>query len=409
MTQFQITVDEEVLQGLFSGNEGLARLVEQVLNQVLSAQATEFLRAEPYERTEERQGHRNGQRSRDMKTRIGTLALRVPQLRTGGFSTEIFARYQRSEQALILALMEGVINGVSTRKVARITEELCGMEFSKSTVSDLCKRLDPLVRDWNERDLSGQVYPFLIVDALVIKTRVEGRVRSQSVLIVTGINAGGQREILGLRIGDSESLSSWSEMFAWLKGRGLHGVDLVVSDDHRGLVNAIQTHFQGTSWQRCQTHLARNILDACPKALQGELRGRLRLVFEAPDIDTARNLMRDLLADFENRAPKAVEKLEAGFEDAMAVMALPESYRKRLRTTNSIERLNEEIRRRERVIRIFPNVASAERLIGALLMEQDEVWSNGHRYFNMDLYWEWKAQQGSEEADRTEGKVGMAA
>lgn len=393
MAQFYVTVNEDVMREVFQGDGGLAKLVEAVLNQILQAQVTEHLQAAPYQRTDERQGYRNGYREREMKTRLGTLELQIPRVRNGNFSTDMFSRYQRSEQALLVALMEMVVNGVSTRKVRRITEKLCGTEFSKSTVSELCKQLDPIVHEWNERDLTDKLYPFLIVDALVLKVRKNGRVRSQSALIAIGINGDGYREVLGLRIGNSESEDSWSEFFAWLKVRGLHGVDLVVSDDHRGLVNAIQTHFQGASWQRCQTHLIRNILDACPKPLQPELHQRLSLLFNAPDMKTARRLLEDIVADYEERAPKAIERLENGFEDAMAIMALPEQYRKRLRTTNGIERLNEEIRRRERVIRIFPNEKSALRLLGALLLEQDEEWSTGRRYFNMQAYWDWKRSQ----------------
>lgn len=389
MAQYQVTVDGEVLQQLFLRDDGLARLAEQVLNQVLEAQATEQLRAKPYERSEERQGYRNGHRHRPLNTRVGRLVLSVPRLRSGEFSTDLFRRYQRSEQALLLAMVEMVVNGVSTRKVRAVVEELCGTEFSKSTVSELCKGLDTVVRDWNGRDLSGQEYPFLLVDALIIRVRKGGRVRLCSVFLATGINREGYREILGLLIGDSESEAAWSEFFGRLKARGLGGVDLVVSDDHKGLVNAVRTHFQGASWQRCQTHFIRNLLDACPKAVKEEFHGRLRLVFDAPDLDTARHLKDDLVRDFTDRAPKAVERLEEGFDDAVAVMALPAKYRKRLRTTNGVERLNQEIRRRERVIRIFPNEESAQRLIGAVLMEIDEAWTTGHRYLDMAEYWEW--------------------
>lgn len=390
MAQYQVTVDRDLLQGLFVRDDGLARLVEGIVNQVLDAQAAEQLRANPYERTEERQGYRNGYRDRELKSRVGELELQVPRLRSGRFSTELFERYQRSEQALLLAMVEMVVNGVSTRKVRAVVEKLCGAEFSKSTVSGLCKMLDTIVNEWNGRDLSGQEFPFVLVDALVIRVRKGGRVRLLSVLIATGINREGYREILGLMLGDSESEAAWSELFGRLKARGLKGVDLVVSDDHKGLVNAIETRFQGATWQRCQTHFIRNILDACPKALQGELHGRLRLIFDAPDMETARRLLDETMEAFGTRAPKAVERLEAGFEDAVAVMALPQRYRKRLRTTNGVERLNQEIRRRERVIRIFPNEESALRLIGAVLVEIDETWSSGSRYFDMAEYWEWK-------------------
>lgn len=393
MAHYQVTVDGEVLQQLFLRDDGLARLMEQVLNQILKAQVTEQLKARPYERTEERQGYRNGHRDKPMVTRIGRLVLEVPRVRNGEFSTEMFERYQRSEQALLLALMEMVVNGVSTRKVRAVVEELCGTEFSKSTVSELCKRLDPIVKAWNERDLSEKEYPFLLVDALVIKVRKGGRVRAQSVLIAAGVSRDGQREALGLMIGDGESYDSWSEFFSSLKRRGLRGVDLVVSDDHKGLVNAIMTQFQGASWQRCQTHFSRNILEACPKSLQRKLHARLRHIFDAPDLDTARRLLERVVQEFEAVAPKAVERLEAGFEDAMAVMALPEPVRRRLRTTNAIERLNREIRRRERVVGIFPNEEAALRLIGAVLMEIDEAWATGHRYLDMTEYWIWRGKQ----------------
>ncbi|HEY7123782.1 MAG TPA: IS256 family transposase [Ktedonobacterales bacterium] len=393
MTQYQLTLDSETLQRLFAGKDQLAHLLEQVLNQVLEAQVTEQLQAAPYERTDTRQGYRNGYKPRQLTTRVGTLSLRVPQVREGQFSTELFARYQRSEQALILTLMEMVVNGVSTRKVAQITEDLCGKEFAKSTVSDLCKGLDPLVQAWNERDLSQQGYPFVLVDALVLKVRERGQVRAMSALLAIGVNAQGYREVLGLQLGDSESEASWTTLFTWLKRRGLQGVDLVVSDDHGGLVKAVRQHFQGATWQRCQTHLARNILDAAPKVLHDELHARIRAVFEAPDGEMARTLLAKLIAEYAERAPAAIATLERGFDDATAVLALPSPYRKRLRTTNGVERLNEEVRRRERVIRIFPNRESVIRLVGALLMELDEQWTTGHRYFDMAAYGHWRTAQ----------------
>jgi transposase-like protein len=367
--------------------------LETILNQVLDAQVGEQVQAGRYERTEQRQGYRNGYKPRHLTTRVGTLTLRVPQVREGGFSPELFARYQRSEQALILTLMEMVVNGVSTRKVARITEELCGHEFAKSTISDLCKGLDPVVAAWNERDLSAKRFPFVLVDALVIKVREGGQVRSCSALIATGVNEEGYREILGLQLGDSESERSWTAFFRWLKSRSLSGVDLVVSDNHGGLTNAVRVQFQGASWQRCQMHLSANISSAAPKALQEDLHARVKAIFDAPDLPTARTLLAQVAADYEMLAPTAIATLERGFDDATAVLALPRPYRQRPRTTNGQERLNEEIRRRERVIRIFPNRSSSLRLLGALLMEQDEQWSTGKRYFDMTAYWQWRESQ----------------
>jgi transposase-like protein len=200
---------------------------------------------------------------------VGKLTLCVPQVRDGQFSPELFARYQRSEQALVVALMEMVVNGVSTRKVTQITEELCGTSFSKSTVSALCARLDPLVVAWNEWTLSEQVFPYVLADALVIKVRDEERVRAFSVHIAIGINAAGYLEILGIQLGDSESEGTWTTFFSWLKRCGLSGVDLVVSDAHTGLVAAVRRQFQGCGWQRCQTHLAGDVLAAAPKRAPG--------------------------------------------------------------------------------------------------------------------------------------------
>lgn len=381
MAPLQITVDREVVQGLFAGDDGLARLVESVVNQILSAQVAEQLGAGRYARTEVRQGYRNGIRERTIKTRLGTLTLEVPQVRNGEFSTELVSRYQRSEQALVLALMEMVVNGVSTRRVKRITEELCGASFAKSTVSDLCKALDPLVKAWRERPLGP--YPFVIVDALVIRVRKEEHLRQMSALVAVGVNTEGRREIIGLGLGDSESEASWSAFFAALKERGLSGVDLIVSDDHQGLVKAVRRHFQGAIWQSCQTHLARNVLDVCPKADQRSLHSRLRLIFEAPDMTMARTVLEETIAAYGTKAAKAMQRLEADFDDAVAVLTLPEPHRERLRTTNGLERLNEEVHRRENAIRIFPNEVSALHLLEALLKEQDETWSTGRRYLTM--------------------------
>ena len=397
MAGYEINVGSELLPGLLSGQDGLAKLVEVVLNQVLEAQVTETLGAGRHERSEERQGYRNGFRARTLYTRVGPVTLLVPQTRDGSFSTDIFKRYQRSEQAFVLALMEMVVNGVSTRKVSAITEELCGASFSKSTVSSLCAGLEPRVRAFNERRLEGE-YPFVLVDALFIKSREEDRVVSRAVLIVSGIRSDGYREILGVRMGDTESFATWDETFRWLKGRGLKGVMFVVSDHHGGLTEAVARQFQGASWQRCQVHLMRNILGQCASRHRADVAAAAKLVLQAPDMDEARRRLAEFIERFARIAPKSVECLEAGFEDAMAVMSLPEKYRKRLRSTNMQERLNEEVRRREKVIRIFPNDESALRLIGALLAEQNEVWQE-RKYLDMDEFNEWIATRKSSTDD----------
>ena len=389
MAGYDVSVGRDLLPGLLSGQDGLAKLVEAVLNQVLEAQVTESLGADRHERSEARQGYRNGYRPRTLFTRVGPVTLQVPQTRDGSFSTDIFKRYQRSEQAFVLALMEMVVQGVSTRKVSAITEELCGASFSKSTVSALCAGLEPRVRAFNERRLEGE-FPFVLVDALFIKSRDDERVVSRAALVVSGIRNDGYREILGVRMGDTESFSTWDETFRWLKGRGLKGVMFVISDHHGGLVEAAARHFQGASWQRCQVHLMRNILGQCSPRIRAEVAQAAKRIFQAADKDEAKRRLSEFVERFEKTAPRAVACLEEGFEDAMAVMTLPEKYRKRLRSTNMQERLNEEIRRRERVIRIFPNDDSALRLIGALLAEQNEIWQE-RRYLDMDEFAEWIA------------------
>ena len=393
MGEFEVTIDGEIIQGLILGNrdEAMRKLVEAVLNEVLEAEMDEHLEAKKHERTDERKGYRNGHYERGLTMRVGPMTLRVPRDRDGTFETAIFTRYQRSEKALVLAMMEMVVNGVSTRKVKRITDELCGHEFSKSTVSRLCEVLDEKVEAWSGRTLMGRNYPFVLVDALQVRVRRQGAVRPTSALVAIGINDDGYREILGLSIANSETNQSWKEFFRSLNRRGLTGVELVVSDAHEGLVDAVHECFQGASWQRCQTHFRRNILDKTPKSLHGQMSKGLDDIFKAEDVAASKDAFNELCAELEGDADKALETLELGFEDATAVLRLPDKYRVRLRTTNMVERLNSEIRRREKVIRIFPNERSAWRLVGAYLMEQHEEWATGRRYLNMDEYWAWKA------------------
>lgn len=392
MTDYEINVPGGVLSSLLSEKNGLAVLVEAVLNQILDAQASEQVGAQRYERSDERVAYRNGYRPRQLYTRIGPLTLCVPQMRDGQFSTEIFSRYQRSEQALVLSLMEMVVNGVSTRKVTRITEELCGVTFSKSSVSQLCMALDGRVAAFNERELG--VFPFVIVDAMYFKAREGDSVQSKAAMVVSGVNQHGNREILGLRIGDSESEAFWLETFRWLKQRGLKEVRYVVSDDHSGLVNAARRCFQGAIWQRCQVHFMRNVLSHTSAKHKKEMGEGLKRIFSSDKVKDARQRFDELAEQMEKKASKAIDCLERGLEDSLAVMALPGKYRKRLKSTNMQERLIQEIRRRERVVRIFPNEASALRLMGALLAEIHEEWQ-GRRYLDMDDFHEWFTEQNS--------------
>lgn len=388
MAQLNITLDSDTVKGLFLGHapDALVPLLETILNQVLEALATETIGAQKYERTEERKAYRNGSRERSLKTRIGTITLDVPRLRSGEFSHELFERYQRAEQALVLTMMEMVLQGVSTRKVTKITEELCGTSFSKSTVSQLCKGLDETVQAFRNRPLEKR-YPFVMVDAMYVKVRELGRVRSKALLIAMGVNEEGYREVLGFTLWDSETHLGWKTFFEDLKKRGIGQVDYVISDAHTGLVKALQEVFVEAAWQCCQVHFMRNIMEVCPSKVKPQLLEDLRDLWSSKDPELARERFQEILVTYEALAPKSMEVLEAGFDDAIAVLHLPTKYRRRLRSTNSLERLNQEIRRRERVIRIFPSGESAIRLMGALLAQQSETWLSGRKWLDMAEYW----------------------
>lgn len=398
MTDYDIKLNANTLSNFMNDSNSLVQLLEPLLNQVLQAQASEQLQAEPYERSSERVAYRNGNRPRTLYTRVGRLNLQVPQFRDGRFNTDIFKRYQRSEQALVLSLMEMYVNGVSTRKVTKITEQLCGVSFSRSTVSDLCVQLDARVKAFNERKLEGD-YPFIIVDCMFIKTRVNDAVESTACMIACGINAAGEREILGVRMGDSESEAFWKDTFDWLKARGLLGVQLVVSDHHKGLIKAARRCFNGSSWQRCQVHLMRNVLSYTPSKHKVALSAGLKRIFRSDTAGEARSRFNELAEQLENKAAKAMECLENGLEDALTVMMLPEKYRTRLRTSNMVERLNEEVRRRERVVRIFPNQQAALRLIGSVLAEIHEQWQE-RKYFDMAEYYQWELDRMNQGTDK---------
>lgn len=406
MANYDIKLNRSKLVDLLSRDDAMAELLTGILNQVLESEMTEHLGADRHQRSDDRAGYRNGYRSRTLTTRVGSLTLHVPQTRDGSFSTTLFRRYQRSEQAFVLGLMEMYVQGVSTRKVSNITEQLCGVEFSKSTISGLCQELDQRLNAWRNRSLKNKRYPFILVDALVLDIRRDEAIRSTAALIAYGINEDGQRETLDLHIADSESEASWDDFFKQLKARGLSGVDLVTSDAHGGLVKALKRNFQGAQWQRCQVHFTRNILGNTRRSLRKEVADRLQLVFTAPDKKTARRLAQDMIDTYQSKAPKAMEILENGLENTLTVLQLPERYRRRLRTTNLPERVNEEIRRRQRVIRIFPNEAAAMRLIGAMLADKNDEWlASSHRYLNMTEYWDWKKENNSIDNCTKESKV----
>ena len=386
MTKDHRRPDAQMAQGGLLEDPGfLKEIVERVLQELLEAEMTEHVGAAPYERSENRTGHRNGHKPRTLRTRVGTLNLTVPQDREGTFSTRLFSRYQRNEKALVLALMEMYVEGVSTRKVKDVTEALCGTSFSKSLVSSLAGRLDAELEAWRTRRLEAEAYPYLFVDARYEKARVGHRIVSQGVLIVSGVRApDGLREILGVEVSDTESEASYQELFRSLKRRGLSGVELVVSDDHEGLKAAVFRHFQGASWQRCQVHYARDLLGKVGVARRKELAADLRAIFAATSREEALGMASSVADRWREKGnEKVAEHIEEHIEECLSCLAFPESHRRRIRTTNGQERLNQEIKRRTRVVRIFPNRESCLRLVTALCVEQSEEWVTGRRYLDM--------------------------
>jgi putative transposase len=390
---------EEVAQGILLDDPSfLHEIVERVVQQVLETEMTEHIGAAPYERTERRTGQRNGYKPRTLRTRIGTLNLLVPQDREGTFSTRLFSRYQRNEKALVLALMQMYVGGVSTRKVKDITEELCGTSFSKSLVSSLAGSLDAELQAWRKRRLEAASYPYLFVDARYEKVRVDERVVNQGVLVVSGVRDDGFREILGVEVADTESEATYQELFRSLKQRGLSGVELVVSDEHEGLKSAVSRHFQGASHQRCQVHYSRNLLGMVGFARRKELAADLRAIFAAPAREQALQIASSVAEKWRGKGNEKVAcHLEERIEECLACLAFPESHRRRIRTTNGLERLNQEIKRRTRVVRIFPNSEACLRLVSALAVEQSEEWVTGRRYLDMSELEEQRHAKGDSE------------
>lgn len=380
MTNINITINLEQLKAEVEksslGSPVKASLA-LVLNSLMEKERDEYINALSHERTDERRGYRNGYYERELITGTGSLTLKVPRTRDGEFSTSVFQKYERCEQALILSMIEMVVNGVSTRKVTKIVEELCGKSVSKSLVSNLTKSLDPIVNEWRNRPLNTLYYPYIYVDAMYIKVRENDRVVSKGVLIACGVNEEGHREIIGLRVTHGESEDSWSNFFDHLKSRGIQSPKMVISDAHAGLVAAIKESFLGTSWQRCCVHFLRNIMDSFPKKNSSEAKTELKEIFKTSNIKWSRELKRDFIEKYceVKGFTKVIETLDAGFEDAMQFHSQKAELHKHLRTTNMLERVNREIRRRERVIQIFPNDQSAIRIIGAVLMKMEEEWS----------------------------------
>ena len=389
MTQVHFTLNSEEVQNIIerSVNDDVSKkILTTVFNQLTENQRTEYIQADAYERSKSRQSQRNGYYEREFTTRVGTLDLKVPRTRDGEFSPTVFERYQRNEQALLASMLEMYVSGVSTRKVSKIVEELCGKSVSKSFVSSLTEQLDPMVHEWQNRSLSGRNYPYVMTDVLYLKVREDHRVLSKSCHIAIGITEDGEREVIGFMIQNEESEDTWSIFFEYLKERGLQGTELIISDAHKGLVTAIRKSFTNASWQRCQIHFLRNIFTTIPKKNSKPFREAVKAIFKFTDIDLARAAKNRIVDDYieQPKYKKACESLDSGFEDAFQYTVIGNGYT-RLKSTNLLERLNQEIRRREKIIRIFPNRASANRLIGTILMDMHEEWlSSTRKYIKFD-------------------------
>jgi putative transposase len=375
----------EVKSVLVEQKDFLVPMVQEAMQTVLEMEMAECLQAVRYERSEERTGYRSGYYRRRLVTRVGTISLRVPQDRSGHFSTQVFEQYQRSEKALVAALAQMYVQGVSTRKVAAITEELCGHEFSASSISEITRRLDEQLKQFSQRPLA-QEYPYVILDARYERVREEGAIESRAILVALGIDWEGRRQVLALEYAQRESQNSWKEFLLSLKQRGLNGVRLVVSDDHPGLKRAVREVLTEAWWQRCYVHFLRNTLDYLPRKADDDCLQELRWMYERRDVEEARRDLKSWLEKWAAKYPKLCEWVEANIEETWTYYRLPLAHHKHLKSTNLLERFNQEIKRRTLVVRIFPNEASCLRLIRAIAAETHEEWMEGSRYLNMDLF-----------------------
>lgn len=376
---------------LAGDHDFLKQAIKDAMQAVLEGEMTEFLGAAPGERTDERNGYRAGYYGRSLVTRIGKLELRVPRDRSGEFSTALFERYARSEKALVAALAEMYVQGVSTRKVKAITEELCGHSFSASAISSINKGLDQALARFAQRQLD-EPYPYLILDARYEKVRDAGVITHQAVLIAIGINWDGKRQILAVEMANRESQSSWKEFLLRLKERGLSGVEFVVSDHHAGLKKAIQEVLTEAAWQRCYVHFLRNALDYLPRKADDDCLQELRWIYDRRDMQEANRDLAAWITKWQGKYPKLVDWVESNIVETLTFYRLPRAHHKHLKSTNMLERLNEEIKRRTHVVRIFPNTESCLRLIRALCVETHETWLEDARYLNMTLLAEQKKE-----------------
>jgi len=382
--QNNFTVPAEIMEQIVAeGIEYGPQMIALLINAAMKMEREQFLQAKSYERSEERQGYANGFKPKSVQTRMGNIDLSIPQVREGGFYPEALEKGLRSERALLCTCAEMYVKGVSTRKVSQIIEKMCGGKISASQVSRATAELDEKLSAWRKSELGNVIYLYL--DARYEKVRDNGQLRDAAVLIASGVLPTGKRKILGVSISLSEQSQHWKDFLEDLVSRGLRGVQLIISDDHSGLKKARQQVFGGTPWQRCQFHLQQNAQSYVPKkAMQEEVADDIRTVFNAPDREIAEDYLKRLIAKYEKNAPQLANWLEYDLPEGLTVFSFPPKHRKRLRTNNALERLNREIRRRTRVVSIFPNEASCLRLISAILMEQSDDWECGKTYLTIE-------------------------
>lgn len=367
-----------------NGFDALAEAVTVLLNSAMVAERSQYLGAAPYERCADRVSYANGFKDKTVKTRLGALTVKVPQTRDSEFYPQSLEKGLCSERALLLAIAEMYVQGVSTRRVKKIVQEMCGLDISSTQVSRAAAQLDEVLEAWRQRDLGS--YRYIIVDAQYEKVRQGGRVIDAAVLIACGVDDKGHRDVLGCSVSLSEAEVHWRTFLSELKDRGLHGIELIVSDAHEGLRAARKAVFPSVPWQRCHFHLQQNAGHYVPSiAMRAPVAADIRAIFTAPDQDQANHLLGKFLDRYEKTAPKLAQWAEEALPEGFTVFSLPSSHRRRLRTTNLVERLNEEIRRRTRVARLFPNEASCLRLVSAVLMEIAEDWQTADkRYVTFD-------------------------
>jgi len=382
--QEHCTLPNEIVEGIINqGIDYIPEMIRILINLAMQMERQAYLQAGPYERTPERRDYANGYKPKTVSTRLGAITFDVPQVRKGDFYPNALEKGARSERALKLALAEMYVQGVSTRKVAAITEELCGVQVSSMQVSQAASELDALLDTWRNRPLGR--YRYLYLDARYEKVREDGQVRDVAVLIAAGVNEAGKREVLGVSVALSEAEVHWRSFLQSLTQRGLHGVELIISDDHAGLKQARKAVFGGIPWQRCQFHLQQNAQAYIPrKEMKKEVAADIKAIFDAPNRQEAERLLALTVEKYQEKASRLARWMEENLPEGLTVFAFPAEHRRRIRTTNMLERLNREIRRRTRVVSIFPNEASCLRLISALLMEISEEWLTGRIHLSFE-------------------------